>query len=284
MQYYRNYLCIRVNRSIERGMQALHRLGSITDVTADMAGGVAVCGSHGGRYPATLASRAGLRAVIFNDAGIGYEEAGVAGVMALGATGMAAAAADCMTCRIGSAEDMLESGVISTANAPARSLGVEPGLPVAEAARLLASAEQPHSRLDPIAESRFEHRLDGVAVLCVDSASLVTPDDRDRLIVTGSHGGLIGGDPARALKARARLAVFNDAGIGKDEAGTTRLPALDRVGIAAVTISHLSARIGDAQSALRTGRMSRGNRAASRLGLRAGTVLKAALSAEPFIS
>ncbi len=259
-------------------MDAPRLLGSITDVTADMAGGVAVCGSHGGRYPATLASRAGLRAVLFNDAGIGCEQAGVAGVLALGDAGMAAAAADCMTCRIGSAEDMMATGVISTVNAPARSLGLEPGLPVAEAARLLMAAEPPRARLDAIAESRFEHPADGVTVLCVDSASLVKPEDRDRIIVTGSHGGLIGGDPARALKAAARLAVFNDAGIGKDDAGTTRLPALDRTGVAAVTVSHLSARIGDALSALQTGRISRCNRAAARLGLEVGSDLKAVLT------
>jgi predicted esterase YcpF (UPF0227 family) len=44
-------------------------LDSITDIAARDAGRVAVSGSHGGLYPASVASRGGLRAVIFNDAG-----------------------------------------------------------------------------------------------------------------------------------------------------------------------------------------------------------------------
>ena len=56
-------------------------LDSITDVTGE--GGIVVSGSHGGMFPAAIASKWQLNAVVFNDAGIGLERAGVAGVMEL---------------------------------------------------------------------------------------------------------------------------------------------------------------------------------------------------------
>lgn len=47
--------------------------------------------------------------------------------------------------------------------------------------------------------------------------------------------------------------MFNDTVFGKGNIGIGRLPALDAHGIAAVTVSCLTARIGDAKSALETG-------------------------------
>lgn len=247
-------------------------LDSITDAGPEHRDVVAVSGSHGGLYPAAMASRAGLRAVILNDAGIGLDRAGVAGVMALDTVGMAAAAADCLTCRIGSAADMIASGRISVVNASARTLGVAPGMPVTEAAGFLEDAPAPADRLPAGAEARRKVSLprSGTDILLVDSASLVRPSDAGAVILTGSHGGLIGGAPERALKAEARIAAFNDAGGGKDDVGFGRLPALDGRGIATVTVSHDTARIGDAGSTLETGVISRMNWTAERLGAQVG--------------
>ncbi|MCU4651433.1 hypothetical protein N8I71_01195 [Roseibacterium sp. SDUM158016] len=251
-------------------------LDSITDVAPHHAGQIAVSGSHGGLYPAAIASRAGLRAVILNDAGKGLDGAGIAGIMALDRVGMAAAAADCMSCEIGSARDMMERGRIGTANATAMALGVTPGMSVADAAARLADAVNPAAVLPPVEEAaRTEtigpHRH---IVRLLDSASLVGPGDAGGIVVTGSHGGLIGGDPARALKAQARVAVFNDAGGGRNGIGFTRLPALDARGVAAVTVAHDSARIGEAASALATGRISACNRLAAALGAEVGLPLR----------
>lgn len=268
-------------------MTDLGLLDSITDAApapeGGGAGGVAVSGSHGGTYPAAVASRAGLAAVIFNDAGIGRDRAGVAGLAALDGVGVAAAAADGMTCRIGSAADMMAGGVVSTANGRSAALGVAPGMPVRQAAALLAAAfagaPSPPDRLPAAAEARSVARVGGVEVRLLDSASLVGAEDAGRIVVTGSHGGLIGGDPARALKAAARLAVFNDAGGGKDGIGFTRLPALAARGIAAATVSAMSARIGDAASMLETGVISAVNGPAAALGLAEGRALAASLAA-----
>lgn len=247
-------------------------LDSITDATGAAAGKIVVSGSHGGLYPAAVASTAGARAVLFNDAGIGLEQAGVAGVLALADVGMAAAAVDCNSCHIGSAKDTFERGVISTVNDLAAGLGLRVGMPVGVAVGLLAGASQPHNQMKPFSESRQIAFL-GVAVELLDSASLVGPADAGKIVITGSHGGLIGGDPTRAIKAAVQIAVFNDAGFGADNIGTTRLPALQAQGIAALTVDCNTARIGDAKSALKTGVISALNPAAQKRGAAKGMLL-----------
>jgi len=242
-------------------------LDSITDADVATSGRVVVCGSHGGLYPGAVASLAGVSAVLFNDAGIGLNRAGVAGVLALADVGMAAAAVDCQSCHIGSARDTMARGIISTTNSGARRLGITPGMSARAAADLLSAAPAPFAKLPPVAEARQSVLLDsGARVHCLDSASLVGPQDIGKIVITGSHGGLIGGDPARAIKAAVRVAVFNDAGPGMDRIGVTRLPALDERDIAAVTVSGDTARIGDAVSALKTGVISCTNRTARALG------------------
>ena len=256
-------------------------LDSITDAGPDARGRVAVCGSHGGRLAAALASRAGLRAVVLHDAGVGLDRAGVAGVEAAASVGLAAAAAAARSCRIGEAGDMMARGVVSHANPLAEALGVAPGVRVAEAARLLWAADPPTGELPAPAELRRVVRVGAWDVVLADSASLVGPRDDGRVVVTGSHGGLVAGDPARALKAAARLAAFNDAGMGRDGAGAARLPALERRGVAAVVVTHDSARVGEAASTLATGRVGAANARARSLGARAGMALRELIEALP---
>ena len=255
-------------------------LDSITDVSATAEHAIVVSGSHGGLYPAVLASRAGIRAVIFNDAGIGCNRAGIAGVEALAMVGMAAATVDCHSAEIGSAMDMVQNGQISFATEIAESLGLKVGTHVDRAIALLQYAPEPSGILPKMDEARTEQKLVGADtnVLLVDSASLVSPVDDGRIIVAGSHGALIGGDPKRALKAHARFACFNDAGIGKNRIGMSRLPALEQQGIAAATVSHQSCVIGDAASAYKTGVIGAANGIAQAMGVAAGQTLRDALS------
>ena len=79
-----------------------------------------------------------------------------------------------------------------------------------------------------------------------------------------------GGRPETAIGVPALAAVYNDAGIGIDRAGISRLPALDARGIAAATVAAASARIGDARSAWVTGRLSAVNRLAAEAGAATG--------------
>ena len=102
-------------------------------------------------------------------------------------------------------------------------------------------------------------------VVLMDSISHVDASDAGHIVVSGSHGGASTGEFAASQKLAA--VFFNDAGVGKDEAG---IAALKRLDVPAATVSHLSARIGDAEDAWRHGVLSHVNRAAARCGFTPG--------------
>ena len=175
--------------------------------------------------------------MIFNDAGVGLANAGIAGLDVLDSIGVPGASVGHQTARIGDGADMLARGVISSCNAPARSIGIEPGLSCGRAAEAMAAAEPPAAVELPQEEEARRCVLTGpVAIWLVDSASLVLPSDAGHIVITGSHGGLVGGKAENAIKAAVRYAVFNDAGIGVDRAGIGRLAALEAQGIAAAAV------------------------------------------------
>lgn len=107
----------------------------------------------------------------------------------------------------------------------------------------------------------------------VDSITELGAADAGCIAVSGSHGGI--SSAQYALAARPLIAVFNDAGVGKDEAGLAALPFLQRHGIAACTVAHTSARIGEAQSTLNDGVVSHANPLAQALGVLAGMACSA---------
>jgi hypothetical protein len=108
----------------------------------------------------------------------------------------------------------------------------------------------------------------GRPLLLVDSITEAVGRGAGCVVISGSHGGLSAG--RFALQAGVRLAVFNDAGIGKDGAGIAALAMLQQHGIAAVAVAHDSARIGEAVSTLDDGVISALNAAAAALGAGVG--------------
>lgn len=100
---------------------------SITQLTAADAGAWVVAGSHGGSSSASYALEHPLALVVFNDAGVGKDHAGIAALEMLQAEGRAAAAVAHTTARIGDALDSWEHGVLSHVNRAARALGLLPG-------------------------------------------------------------------------------------------------------------------------------------------------------------
>jgi hypothetical protein len=251
---------------------------SITRVAEGEArGAVVVNASHGGIYAAYLAAKLGAAAVIFNDAGIGRDHAGIAGLGYLQDLGIAAATIGHDTARIGDGADMMARGVITHANALAEALGCRPGLHCREAASALQTAEPTGHAPPPTLEAAFLLVAEPPLVWGLDSASLIAPEHQDAIVITGSHGGLLGGRPETALKYDVRAAFYNDAGIGIDAAGVSRLPALDQRGIAAATVSAQSARIGDARST-EDGILSRVNARAAALGLAPGMSAREAVA------
>ena len=249
----------------------IHLADTVTKVADKARGDVLVCGSHGGLYPGYLAAKAGVKAVILNDAGGGKDAAGIGSLPYLEERGIAAATVGNMTCRIGDAADMAARGLVTHVNAIAAALGVAVG-DTCEAAALKLDAAPAPAPADPgsVSEARSIYLEGRRRIVLIDSASLIKPEDKDQIIVTGSHGGLLGGNDFMALQVDAYAGIFHDAGIGIEDAGTTRLPALDRRGIAGITIDGNTARIGDARSVLEDGIISRVNEVARSRGALSG--------------
>lgn len=255
----------------EDGVQVLV-VDSITKLDERSRGQVVIAASHGGIYPAYLAAKAGLRGVVLHDAGLGLDRAGVASLDYLDRLGMAAAAVSHCSARIGDGRDMAERGVISHVNRAAARLGCASGDTCRAAAAKMSTAAPCNNEPPPYEEARvlLRHLPGEPAVWGLDSNSLVRPEDEAMIVVTGSHGALLGGRPDSAVRVGVLAAVYHDAGIGIDRAGTSRLLALAARGIIAATVAGDSARIGDARSIWETGRLSALNSLAERCGARLG--------------
>lgn len=241
-------------------------------VAGSATGRVIVSGSHGGETAALLVLATSPGAVVLHDAGVGCENAGIAGLAVLERSGVAAAAADSQSARIGDGADTLARGIVSYANAHAATVGVQAGMTVREAAAALAAWAPPvPARPAPAVVPRVVELPGAVAI---DSASWVAPEQAGAVVVTGSHGGVVNG---RALKVPVFAAAFNDAGVGRDRAGIGRLAVLDRDGAAGFTVDHRTARIGDARDGYERGVVSYVNHAAEGLGVHPGIAAREAV-------
>jgi hypothetical protein len=240
-------------------------LDSVTGLLPEHRGAAVYCGSHGGAYAGYYAAKHGVGAVILNDAGIGRQQAGVAGLVVLETLGVPAAAISHVSARIGDGADGSKRGVLSFLNARAKAAGLAVGMTCGDALQVLGrQALKPSPAPAEMQESRFAIPHPGpIRITGIDSISLVTDADVGQIVVCGSHGGLLGGRPETAIKVAAMAAVYNDAGGGIDGAGCSRLPALEARGIAAACVSCFSARIGDARSTWEDGVIAAVNASAS---------------------
>ena len=240
-------------------------LDSVTQLLPEHRGAAVYCASHGGAYAGYYAAKCGIGAVILNDAGVGRQQAGVAGLVVLDGLAVPAATISHLSARIGDGADGAQRGVLSYVNASAQAAGLSAGMTCAEAMRILGPQRlTPAPAPSDMQESRFVLAHDGaLRVTGIDSIALVTDADIGQIVVSGSHGGLLGGRPETAVKVAVRVAIFNDAGCGIDAAGLSRLPVLDARGIAGACVSCFSARIGDARSTWEDGFISALNATAS---------------------
>jgi len=239
---------------------------------------VIVCGSHGGKTAALFGAASGAKALILNDAGTGKDGAGISGLAAVEPFGVAAATVGYLSARIGSGADTWESGVISRCNRLAGIAGVAAGMPAAEAASVLASWQAPMRRgRPPTPGDRLPRTIaEGPPrAVALDSASMVDERCVGVIVVTGSHGGATGG---RAVRAAVAAAFFNDAGVGKDGAGISRLPMLDEMGIPGGTAGCETARIGDGWDTYESGVLSHVNETAHLLGIEPGMSVREAVA------
>lgn len=251
-------------------MQTIQLADSITKLGPEFRGTVLIAGSHGGRYCGYLAALAGLRGVILNDAGIGKDKAGLGALDYLQPLGVAAATVAHTSARIGDGADLFERGRLSYCNEVASILGCTVGQTCREAAEVMCQGQAFAGEVPAYKESRALLRQTPVRVIACDSAALVESSDAGAIIITGSHGGVLAGRPGYGIAAQAHGAVFNDAGVGIDQAGIQRLRILEAASIPAATVDASSACIGDAHSAWESGIISHINSQATKRGVKVG--------------
>jgi len=105
----------------------LRIVDSITQLGGLDRGCVAVSGSHGGVSSARYAVAARPLLTIFNDAGGGKDDAGLAALGLLQAQGLAACTVAHASSRIGDAQSTLDDGIINHVNAAAAVMGIAAG-------------------------------------------------------------------------------------------------------------------------------------------------------------
>ena len=113
------------------------------------------------------------------------------------------------------------------------------------------------------------------SVVIMDSITKVAPEDKGAIVISASHGGASSGE--FALQVPLRLVFFNDAGVGKENAGIAALVMLQAENVAAGTTSHTPAKIGDSADMWDHGLISHLNARAQALGLTVGEKLSVAV-------
>ena len=238
---------------------------------------VIVCGSHGGETAALFGAASGAKGLILNDAGGGKDGAGFAGLAAVEPYAVAAATVSYQSARIGNGPDTWQNGILSRCNRWANEAGLRVGQSAPDAARLLAAWAAPATRDRPATPADRPPLVivEGPPrVIALDSASMVDQSCVGVIVITGSHGGATGG---RAVRAAVAAAFFNDAGVGKEGAGISRLPLMDRESIPGGTADCNTARIGDGWETYDTGILSHVNETAGGYGLSVGMPVREAV-------
>ena len=249
-------------------------LDSLGDLQPDNASPILVCGSHcgdNGTFARKL-KNCQVKAVFLNNAGIGKNEAGISGLSYYEAESILACAVDNYSAEIGVARDTWECGIISHTNTLAEEAGIQIGDSVQKAiACIIHLLDTPALTLNntgyesPIIgkeensgkvdlKKQFRTEIAGVSVTVTDSITFLNENNVGDIAVCGSHGGVSAGEYAQ--KRRLKAVFFNDAGIGKNDAGVKSLATLSDAGILACTVDCMSAEIFNGQDMLDNGIIS----------------------------
>jgi len=246
-------------------------LDSLGDLNADNASPILVCASHcgdNGTFSRKLKT-CRVKAVFLNNAGIGKNQAGISGLSHYAAEGILACAVNHYSAEIGIARDTWESGIISHTNTLAGEAEIQPGESVQEAvARIIkiidkTSLIQKNTNSESTNNKKEENsnkvdlkkqtqtQMDGVSITVTDSITFLNESNAGDIVVCGSHGGVSAGHYAQ--KHHLKAVFFNDAGIGKNNAGIKSLESLSEAGILACTVDCMSAEIFNGQDILDNG-------------------------------
>jgi uncharacterized protein YunC (DUF1805 family) len=114
----------------------------------------------------------------------------------------------------------------------------------------------------------------GLRVVIANSATSITEDNKNDIVVDASHCGANIAD--YVLKGGARGMIGNDAGIGLENAGVACLEILNKHGIPAAAVASKSAEIGVGISTYEDGVISVVNETAKKMGVTVGMTAKEA--------
>jgi hypothetical protein len=239
---------------------------------------VVVPASYVGVLPARMMAVHRPRAVIGHDACGGKDGAGIAGLWYLEALGIPAATADGMTAEMGNGEDLYASGVISQANYPAQTCGVQVGMTVVAAADLLLRNDPTDIEVgNKIRREVVETHPSGRRVVVTDSIVWAYPEDENTsVLVTAGHTGRSGAK--FLLEANPWGFICHDGGMSKNRSGISGLQTAQQAGLAGACIDGTTAPIGDAFLGYAIGLISAHNDAAADRGVRIGMTVKQAAS------
>ena len=237
----------------------------------DSEGSAVIAGSHGGISSGRYAAQLGLIGILFNDAGVGKDDAGIESLSYLDELGLPTATVDNESARIGDGVSMVEGGVVSHVNDAAEQCGCEVGQSALNCAATMSDADIGPVREAVGSEMTQERVEDGeTPVWTLDSIGLISDKHEGAVTVTGSHGERLAGEFDSYIQTDVAGITLFDAGVGKEDAGIGRLETMNDRGIPAATVDVESARIGDSRSALEEGILSHVNDVASDLGVEPG--------------
>ena len=281
------------NMKLPEGIVLLDSLG---DIKPDNTSPILICGSHcGGNRDLAIHVRNGhIKAVFLNNAGVGKNQAGIRGLSHYEAENVLACAIDNYSAEIGISQDTWENGAISHMNSQAEAAGIQIGDSVKEAVAMISPTITPPSSTQQRddSEALIKHKvtassnkgelkkqsqsqIDGVNITITDSITFLNEKNSGDIVVCGSHGGLSAGHYAQ--KKNVKAVFFNDAGIGKNNAGTKSLIALSEAGILACTVDCMSAEIFNGQDVLTNGIISVCNQVAKARNIKEKMTVKEAI-------
>ncbi len=265
-------------------------LDSLGDLRPSNTSPILVCGSHcgGNGDLARHVRNCHVKAVFLNNAGVGKNQAGIRELTNYEAEQVLACAVDNHSAEIGIACDTYESGIISHTTRKAASIGIRIGESVQKAIAKIIShgshTQQPAHSVSPDKEQKSnkqglkkqtQSHIDGVCITVTNSITFLNESNSGDIVVCGSHGGLSAGNYAK--KYRVKAVFFNDAGIGKNNAGVKSLAFLNDAGIAACTVDCMSAEIFNGQDVLDNGIISVCNQLAENRNIKKKLTVKEAI-------
>ncbi len=230
-----------------------------SDVPIDPPRDVVVHAAYMAAPVATPLLRRGFRGFIGVDAGIGRNEAGIGGLPLADQHDVPAAAVSVYSCDMCAGASVWADGVISSANAHAAALGVQPGQGTAEAAALLLRAPPGQARdlRGSLPDTDFPLRPGAdCRVFGCWSMSLVHGERARDAFCVGTPVNTTMTTYVYRYGIRPAGIIGSDGGFGRHRMAVAGLPVLQAMGIACAAVSHLSADLGDPRSVYQDGRIS----------------------------